>query len=973
MSRKIHGEHDSQRITSEGTAARTRPLSIQDIMLRREKKAASEAKKTKEELQENDKGTSNHLEQGRGYKLRKDLKDMPVEGSKKKIRDTSREESKKENLRVIPREGSRKDDTRYTPKEVSKKDNSKDRPKDCYKMDGLKDTPKVSEKEDLRDALKKGSMKERPSIGDEYRSVGKDKGIGSSQKRTTSMSSRADESKDRNLGEIRARNGDVTRSEYQKGPGKRGNDETVDNDRIKDKSEKLRNETKRKNRSFDNEKSSEVDRPMSKKQDSAWFQGSKHSDRNDGRNEYAKPYHGEPRLKRRRSRSRDRDRERHGRSISPPPREQRHNYHGHDLGNYRPYYSMEKSRRKYAEVDKQRSSGSGGYSGGSHQRYESRLGGYSPRKRKTAPQAEQATTKTPPPVIQSPEKKSATWDQPPVKASQFKFPTTLQSTVGQMTPSTPKDPSTKVETILAGNSLSADSVQLTQATRPLRRLHIENLPDSATEDRLIDCLNDFLLSTGVKYTQRSKPCLSCTINKEKRQAFAEFLTPEDATAALSFDGRSLNGSALRIRRPKEYVEMVNVAPKKPAEETGLISDVVADSPYKIFIAGIAGMISSEMLMEIVSAFGPLAAYRFLFNDELGGPCAFLEYADRSITSKACAGLNGMKLGGCVLTAVHVFPDPPVEAANEASPFYGIPDNAKSLLEEPTKVLQLKDVFDDEEYVLLSKSELEETLEDVRIECARFGAVKSVNVVEYAARSDNTAEDNIVELEDRPVKIECPGFGDIENTAKAGSECSMPNQSIDILNHSDATETKDRDLIPESQDQKDKHIPSNAAHCESEAPVADGHTDIDGTQTRAALPISQHSETDHTEAAADENKHAAVEATTTAKDDDAVEKRHQDPRTSEICSPAEPGDEMEKPGRDCEQDADDVTEDHAEKVPAVETSDTAFVFEPGSVLVEFMRKEAACMAAHSLHGRRFGSRTVYAGYAPYDLYLQKYPR
>jgi splicing factor U2AF 65 kDa subunit len=29
-------------------------------------------------------------------------------------------------------------------------------------------------------------------------------------------------------------------------------------------------------------------------------------------------------------------------------------------------------------------------------------------------------------------------------------------------------------------------------------------------------------------------------------------------------------------------------------------------------------------MEIVSAFGPLAAYRFLFNEELGGPCAFFE-------------------------------------------------------------------------------------------------------------------------------------------------------------------------------------------------------------------------------------------------------------------------------------------------------------------------------------------------------------
>jgi RNA recognition motif-containing protein len=45
------------------------------------------------------------------------------------------------------------------------------------------------------------------------------------------------------------------------------------------------------------------------------------------------------------------------------------------------------------------------------------------------------------------------------------------------------------------------------------------------------------------------------INKEKRQAFVEFLTPEDATAALSFNGRPFSGSALKIRRPKEYIEM----------------------------------------------------------------------------------------------------------------------------------------------------------------------------------------------------------------------------------------------------------------------------------------------------------------------------------------------------------------------------------------------------------------------------------
>lgn len=35
----------------------------------------------------------------------------------------------------------------------------------------------------------------------------------------------------------------------------------------------------------------------------------------------------------------------------------------------------------------------------------------------------------------------------------------------------------------------------------------------------------------------------------------EFLTPEDASAALYFDGSSFSGSILKIRRPKDYVEV----------------------------------------------------------------------------------------------------------------------------------------------------------------------------------------------------------------------------------------------------------------------------------------------------------------------------------------------------------------------------------------------------------------------------------
>jgi hypothetical protein len=62
--------------------------------------------------------------------------------------------------------------------------------------------------------------------------------------------------------------------------------------------------------------------------------------------------------------------------------------------------------------------------------------------------------------------------------------------------------------------------------------------------------------------------------------------------------------------------------KEPAANA--VSDNVEDSSNKIFIGGFSKAISSEMLMEIVSVFGPLKAYRFVSNNDLNQRCAFLE-------------------------------------------------------------------------------------------------------------------------------------------------------------------------------------------------------------------------------------------------------------------------------------------------------------------------------------------------------------
>ena len=55
---------------------------------------------------------------------------------------------------------------------------------------------------------------------------------------------------------------------------------------------------------------------------------------------------------------------------------------------------------------------------------------------------------------------------------------------------------------------------------------------------------------------RSPPC---QINREKGYAFAEFTTPEDATACMALDGIVLHGIALRVRRPKDYNPLLAVS------------------------------------------------------------------------------------------------------------------------------------------------------------------------------------------------------------------------------------------------------------------------------------------------------------------------------------------------------------------------------------------------------------------------------
>ncbi|KAJ1431508.1 RNA-binding domain superfamily [Sesbania bispinosa] len=154
------------------------------------------------------------------------------------------------------------------------------------------------------------------------------------------------------------------------------------------------------------------------------------------------------------------------------------------------------SRQKYSDVDRNRVSTNGSSSHHHRGGSTSGLGGYSPRKRKS-----EAAVKTPSPSKHSLEKKRAGWDLPPV---------------GTDNPSP---------------ALVSSGFQLSNYT-------------------VLSKIHDVASATSLDLsTVKTLP-----LHKDRGQALVEFLTAEDASAALSFDDSTLFGSTVKIRRPKDYVE-----------------------------------------------------------------------------------------------------------------------------------------------------------------------------------------------------------------------------------------------------------------------------------------------------------------------------------------------------------------------------------------------------------------------------------
>lgn len=908
----------------EGTAARIRPLSFDEIMLRRKNKKQSG-----------------------------DVEAMPGEAENIRVKD------------VVEKVFDRSESVRgYRNKNDSLSVVVKHSSEDFVKVSSRKKEDNTLMSEDK--LVKRKDKEIRDSKTKSKATLNKDAG------------DKAKGDKDDRRGHGRRKNDEWLGGDSENESDKRRARDLVAKERHADRSRgKSEKEIKRKHRDEDDERSREknaVKKHVSGKRHDLEF-----SDRKE-RKEPSEFHNEESRLKKRRSRSRERDKDKGRRSLSLSPRShKRTSYNMREHGELFSHSSKDRSRRQQSDDDRNKISSNG--SSSHYQRHgesTSGLGGYSPRKRRS-----EVAVKSPPPH-RSPEKKSAGWDLPPAKADinatgsvlpnvQSLNQTALTANTYELSTVAPVS-STTVRALSGVFSNAAfDSIQLTQATRPMRRLYIENLPASASEKAVMECLNDFLLPSGVNRVKGTLPCISCIIHKEKGQALVEFLTPEDASAALSLDGRSFSGSFLKIRRPKDYVEVATGGPDKSVAAVDSISDIVRDSPHKIFVGGISKAISSEMLMEIASAFGPLKAFHFEVNVDINEPCAFLEYVDQSVTIKACTGLNGMRLGGKMLTVVLATPDASSAENVGNSPFYSIPEHAKPLLEKPTQVLKLRNVLDPEALSSLSEPELEEILEDIRIECARFGIVKSVNVVK--CDDCDTIPEKCEVSDDTGSGSKGPDLNCTEHTRTVISGEPIGCDSQEISRSEPANIAKEPEVV-------DKAIEVDDI-C-GDKPTADLMEDemcepaqLDSKEALEDSACEDNSTAISLELNDQLNLNDQMECHDGDNADDSILTRdaemENESMVQEKLKSEEANGKLQETSAEMNCSVRMDSDNHEKNGNRERVFDLEDVFEPGCILVEYGRTETASVAAHCLNGRLFDNRVVTVGYVAYDIYRKRFPK
>ncbi|XP_022887798.1 splicing factor U2af large subunit B isoform X1 [Olea europaea var. sylvestris] len=310
-----------------------------------------------------------------------------------------------------------------------------------------------------------------------------------------------------------------------------------------------------------------------------------------------------------------------------------------------------------------------------------------------------------------------------------------------------------------------------QATRHARRVYVGGLPPTANEQSVATYFSHVMSAIGGNTAGPGDAVVNVYINHEKKFAFVEMRSVEEASNAMALDGIIFEGAPVKVRRPSDYNPSLaaTLGPSQPNPNLNLAAVGLTpgsagglEGPDRIFVGGLPYYFTEAQIRELLESFGPLRGFDLVKDRETGNSkgYAFCVYQDLSVTDIACAALNGIKMGDKTLT---------VRRANQGTT-QPKPEQESVLLHaqqqialqrfmlQPgalaTKVLCLTQVVTEDE--LKDDEDYEDILEDMRTECGKFGTLVNIVIPRPNPNGEPTPGVGKVFLE----------YGDIESATKA---------------------------------------------------------------------------------------------------------------------------------------------------------------------------------------------------------------
>ncbi|KAM1836609.1 hypothetical protein ACFX14_018511 [Malus domestica] len=282
-----------------------------------------------------------------------------------------------------------------------------------------------------------------------------------------------------------------------------------------------------------------------------------------------------------------------------------------------------------------------------------------------------------------------------------------------------------------------------QATRHARRVYVGGLPPTANEQSVATFFSQVMAAIGGNTAGPGDAVVNVYINHEKKFAFVEMRSVEEASNAMALDGIIFEGAPVKVRRPSDYNPSLaaTLGPSQPNPNLNLAAVGLTpgsagglEGPDRIFVGGLPYYFTEAQIKELLESFGPLRGFDLVKDRETGNSkgYAFCVYQDLSVTDIACAALNGIKMGDKTLTVRRANQgDNQPKPEQESVLLHAQQQIALQrfmLLQPPssvaTKVVCLTQVVTADE--LRDDTEYDDILEDMRLEGEKFGTL--VNVI-----------------------------------------------------------------------------------------------------------------------------------------------------------------------------------------------------------------------------------------------------